>query len=720
MWRSGEAEFTSSKISRLEHHLIDGGSVWIRSDRNDSRISAVVVQGEKEHPRTHKNGSVLSVRTTGEGDMEMMSRITLDKAVYVSRNDSAHDDFLTVTAYKFIRKTWDVAAAETPGPNIVLQSVIDVAKVSSWLGVICFYVTQIPGPMFVKLPGFLLVIALVSRTVGLGVFYPVIAIIRAVWIVVRLCVDFATDTNSNVDVWFLAFILSLSWPACKGGWLFWNWLFRKAASDEDDQSRASSRRLPAAPSQRSHATTRTASDTMSSAKTADRDQDEEECHADGVLLSHEPDRKLSATPCKLGNAVWRRLSDKDGRVERRGKTNRFDSCDWIRLCADHGAEYEEWRLSQTCTVNVCQNERSIGASTDEATNVRPHHFTGKKAVEERGTEGESGGEENGRQRGVSHESRTPTSGCSALDRVMKLQKRTISKRRGTERNERKETDHVETQSNSRGSEASRGSSSHMNESNRNTVLPPEQPVVETKTTGENDVPLRRRSTGGMENPVPEDMLPFELVKRPIKQLNVPLVSQQLDLPVLASSETELIVNRLESIEERKDPERQWAKVNKYTAYALRGFGMFCPEVGRGVYGLELQKALRRQADGLKHSLWNLKIRVPLTNRITAGIALVSWGAEDGKTGTKESIMLGDCYPLDTRSFDHFRLSGDKLEDHGKQPTTAHMFTKMARQQPRLFSAAYGEEHLTGRLNAIDRANDIHEECPEFFHRGLLK
>ena len=189
------------------------------------------------------------------------------------------------------------------------------------------------------------------------------------------------------------------------------------------------------------------------------------------------------------------------------------------------------------------------------------------------------------------------------------------------------------------------------------------------------------------------LLPVELVKKPIKPLNVPLVSQEIELPVIASAAYELIVNKLEAIEERKDPERQWAKVNKYTAYALRGFGMFSPEVGRGVYGIELQTALRRQSNSLKRSLWNLKIRAPLTNRITAGIALASWGSEDGKTGSKESITMGDCYPRDTRSFDQFRLSGDKLEEHGKQPTTVHMLTKTARRKSRMFAASYGEEHL---------------------------
>lgn len=42
-----------------------------------------------------------------------------------------------------------------------------------------------------------------------------------------------------------------------------------------------------------------------------------------------------------------------------------------------------------------------------------------------------------------------------------------------------------------------------------------------------------------------------------------------------------------------------------------------------------------------------------------------------------------------------------------------MFVKMARRQTRLYDAVYGSDHLNERLNAIDRANEIHEECPEF-------
>ena len=97
---------------------------------------------------------------------------------------------------------------------------------------------------------------------------------------------------------------------------------------------------------------------------------------------------------------------------------------------------------------------------------------------------------------------------------------------------------------------------------------------------------------------------------------------------------ELITNRLEEIEERQCPERIWAKVNKYTTFALRGFGSFNIAMGRGLYSLDLQKSLRREANAPKHHFRELKIRAPLTNRLINGIALVSWGAEDGRIGTR--------------------------------------------------------------------------------------
>ena len=209
------------------------------------------------------------------------------------------------------------------------------------------------------------------------------------------------------------------------------------------------------------------------------------------------------------------------------------------------------------------------------------------------------------------------------------------------------------------------------------------------------------------------MPPFEQVKRPIRPLTVPIASQLVNIQANTSTENELIVRKLDALAERKDPEMQWAKITKYVAYAMRGFGTFTPTLGIGVYGLELQKALRRKANSLKYVLWGLKISVPISNRISTGIALVSWGADDGKNGAEDSIMLGDFSPMDTRGFEQHKVSGDKIEEHGTHPTTVHMFVKMARRQSILFAAAYGMEHFIERLNAVGRLSENHEEFPEF-------
>ena len=160
-------------------------------------------------------------------------------------------------------------------------------------------------------------------------------------------------------------------------------------------------------------------------------------------------------------------------------------------------------------------------------------------------------------------------------------------------------------------------------------------------------------------------------------------------------------------------------MNKYTCYDSRGFGTFNPTLGRGVYGVELQKAFRRQADGLKHTLWELEIRAPISNRIPNGMALCRWGSEDGGNGTKEAIGLNDCFPLDSHSFEQYRLSWDKLGERGKPPQTVHMSVKTARQQSRLYASVYGEERNNERLGDVGRLSEIHEECPEFFTPAFL-
>ena len=165
-------------------------------------------------------------------------------------------------------------------------------------------------------------------------------------------------------------------------------------------------------------------------------------------------------------------------------------------------------------------------------------------------------------------------------------------------------------------------------------------------------PTRRRSEGDISYPLeiqggegiwlPPGMrvkyVPHEVIKATIKPMGAPLATDMMSAEIQEATGNELIINRLEEIEERKAPERVWAKVNKYTTYALRGFGSFNLAMGRGLYSLEMRKSLRQQENALKHRLWELKIRAPMTNRLINGISSAPWGAGDGRVGRQNTIL----------------------------------------------------------------------------------
>ena len=130
-------------------------------------------------------------------------------------------------------------------------------------------------------------------------------------------------------------------------------------------------------------------------------------------------------------------------------------------------------------------------------------------------------------------------------------------------------------------------------------------------------------------------------------------------------------------------------VNKYTAFALRGTGSRDGAVGSGVYGLELQKSLRRLSETSNHLLCELKIRTPLTNRTIGEMALVSWGAEDGTTDQKDAVLRNACFPLESCAFGRPELPDGDVEEHGRRPDTMYISTKLARKQARLFNEIYG-------------------------------
>lgn len=146
----------------------------------------------------------------------------------------------------------------------------------------------------------------------------------------------------------------------------------------------------------------------------------------------------------------------------------------------------------------------------------------------------------------------------------------------------------------------------------------------------------------------------------------------------------------------------------------------CDGLGRwNLYGLELQKPMRRQANNLEQTPWGLEIRVTYNNRIATGMALVRRGSEEVGSGDKDPIFLNGCFPLGSGSYARFRRSGAKIEERVRHPMDLHMFAKTAKQQSMLYAAAYGEERLLDRLSVIGRPSEIRDGRPEFFTRGFL-
>ena len=538
---------------------------------------------------------------------------------------------------------------------------------------------------------------------------------------IRATMDFVTGSEGETNGWYWAFVISLLWPMIGRLKNKLSPLLCKSVTEvqNPDPVIDGFASVPVTPSARSYATSQTASDSVRSQNSAG-DVTGEQCDGSGVLLSKERDQPLAAAKCTEKTSQWCRLHQKDGRCQEVGKTNRFDGQEWVRMCPEHKDKYEEWVLARQCNFVGCDDTKAGTIVDGKASKFCMQHTEKQERVCE--TTHEAPHEDrDSRTLDMHGKAETPEyipkDDGNSLGRVMNLQRRAMRGRESIKKRGSAQSNEMTSRSQSECSGRSAKSSASGKLGMGTQLTPDREP--ESKKTKETEGRQRRNSTGDVTGAQSTGMLPFELVKKPIRPLLVPLASDQCEIRVATSTENELIVNRLEAIDDKKDPERQWNKVTKYSVFAARGFGTFNPTIGRGVYGIELQKALRRQANSLKHTLWDLKIRVPITNRIASGMALINWGAEDGVHGSKDAIMLGDCYPLDSQNFESFRISGDKTEDHGKQPATVHMFVKMARQQSRLYADVYGEEHLNERLNAIDRMSDIHDECPEFSTASFL-
>ena len=211
-WGSGLEEFSTKEINYFKTFLRDGGEIWIGTDPDDRRVEAAIRQGDEENQRAQREGCMLSVKPTCEGDVDLISQIDRDPKIFLPRTGNAHETVLTVRYYKYVRKVGEVAVTDEDVPSRSLRDAVEVVKGTTWFGVVTFYITRMPGHMAVKIPLLLLVVSLISRFVGCGALVPLWTVLRAAWILIRMSVDLITDSDGAVDGWFWAFVISLSWP----------------------------------------------------------------------------------------------------------------------------------------------------------------------------------------------------------------------------------------------------------------------------------------------------------------------------------------------------------------------------------------------------------------------------------------------------------------------------------------------------------------------------
>lgn len=196
----------------------------------------------------------------------------------------------------------------------------------------------------------------------------IVAIIRATWIVFRALVDFLTGSGVPVGGWFWAFIISLLRPGYSGvnyGRILTFGKKLEAPASESNEGEPT-RSVPPTPSQQSVDTTHTASDSPPS-RHSNTDM-VGNCCANGLLLRKVTDQSPTSTVWQNTNVQWCRIGCTDGRTADKGKTNRFDGCDWLKLCADHADKYDEWTLPQQCAARECWHTRS-GTAINGATST---------------------------------------------------------------------------------------------------------------------------------------------------------------------------------------------------------------------------------------------------------------------------------------------------------------------------------------------------------------
>ena len=253
----------------------------------------------------------------------------------------------------------DTELQPTPDASIAQESAIGnaahVIRGTSWFDAAAFYVAKVPWDMSMKLPAILLIMALMSRTVGLGMLSPVNAIMKAVWILLRIFFDYVTDTDGGVDVWYWAFCVALVWPIRNVSKYAW--------AKQMDSPRVSVVSQAASVRSRSHSSRSgggSVSVTPSARKSTAMDGAIRASphSANYLLLQGKTNRPMATCVCEEKNTRWCSVYGRDVVEKRRGKRNQFYGSTWLKLCAQHASEYEEWAQSQTRARAGCNDYRA--------------------------------------------------------------------------------------------------------------------------------------------------------------------------------------------------------------------------------------------------------------------------------------------------------------------------------------------------------------------------
>ena len=110
-------------------------------------------------------------------------------------------------------------------------------------------------------------------------------------------------------------------------------------------------------------------------------------------------------------------------------------------------------------------------------------------------------------------------------------------------------------------------------------------------------------------------------------------------------------------------------IDQFTVCALRVFGLRMVVLGTGSYGGELEGFLRRQGRIERDQMWQMKLRIPITNRISRASAFGIFG-DIPTDGTEEiPVTLGDCSASGAQKYRAFARVAGEIEGAEKDPRT---------------------------------------------------